>query len=350
MRYLVIISIFAFVSCSKPTPVEPGPSNPRDYTWQKDSVGDGSYPMTATAIWASAPNDIFLTVWAGGSLFTGKIWHYNGSTWNDFTTKYIEAFPAQTIYQFEPEGVYGFSKNDVWIVGTKDTSYVSNVVKRGFAMHYNGSTWEGFSSPEILGLLTVWGKSSSDLWAGGYLGAIYHYNGSSWQRFSLGDSNFVEIINGVAGNEVYATAFYHDNSIPKDYTTLHRWDGLSWTTIDSTDQNNFDLRFTVADGTIYSAFGNQVVRRLSSGVWQTAFQASGGSFWWIWSSSVRNIFVIGGGNGENIYHYNGYDWARFRQFIDPSNVYYRMCGVNGEIFIVGEALNNMSPMYILHGK
>jgi hypothetical protein len=349
---VVLLPLLWFFACKQAGPVEPrNPKDPRTYTWQKDSVGDGSYPIFPSGIWASTPSDVYLVAFSGGSLFTGKMWHYDGTSWTDFTPKYVEAFPAQQIFPFQAEAIYGFGKNDVWIVGSKDTSSTRLQTRKGFVMHFDGSTWQGFSASNMLGLLTVWGASSSDMWAGGWNGALYHYNGSSWQEFSFGDTTIVEILHGVSSTEVYVSIFSHNNAIPNSFISIHKWNGLVWSRIESTENSGlFDIPFAIADGVIYSANGSRVTKRVAPGVWEVAFQDPTVTFWGIWASSSTNIFAIGGYFGETVYHYNGRDSYRFRQFTDPTITYSRMWGGNEEVFIAGESHSASYRAYILHGK
>jgi hypothetical protein len=50
---------------------------------------------------------------------------------------------------------------------------------RGTIVHYDGAQWSSAPSLTPEDLTSVWGTSSSDIWAAGY-STILHYDGSSW--------------------------------------------------------------------------------------------------------------------------------------------------------------------------
>ena len=86
-----------------------------------------------------------------------------------------------------PTSIYGFSSNDIWI------SYVN-----GSLYHYNGFNWTKDTTIIIdkLGQMviqSIWGNSSTDVYAvryagfvgGYYKGVIVHFDGSKWNVLDI---------------------------------------------------------------------------------------------------------------------------------------------------------------------
>jgi hypothetical protein len=71
--------------------------------------GSGIYIGSATGIWGSASDDVYVIgeiAAASGGARQGRIYHFNGSSWSRLT-EFGEIAP--------PGGVYGTSSNDVWV-------------------------------------------------------------------------------------------------------------------------------------------------------------------------------------------------------------------------------------------
>jgi len=364
-RFLFGLSVLFFLSCSffgvecrqSSEPPVNRDKDPRTYTWQRDTLGDGTYQTSMSGIWGSSANDVYVVGFAG-PLFTGKIWHYDGNRWTDLTPKYVEAFPAQQVFPWACEGVFGFSSTDVWIVGERDTTFPPTPFKNGFVMHYNGVNWQGTVIPQARALFSVWGKSSSDLWVGGELGLFFHFDGSTWQQHNIPDTIMVHNLSGSIGAKIYASGFTHNNTSGIDYSSLLEWDGTNWNVTEVAKQSNTDLDFTsslsIADGMLYSCPYRAVKKRISLGIWQTLYNNPTAYFFNLYASSASNIFVVGRTSEEAIYHFNGQDWYRYPLFVDPNFDAFRVW-TNGKAAFVVEAeiqplSGQRSRTFVLHGK
>jgi len=356
----MVISLLLFLGTNCRQTSEP-PVNkdkdPRTYTWQRDTLGDGTYQTSMSGIWGSSANDVYV-VGSAGLLYTGKIWHYDGSRWTDLTTKYVEAFPAQQIFPWACVGVFGFSSTDVWIVGYCDTTRPPTPFKKGFVMHYNGVSWQGTVIPQARALFSVWGKSSSDLWVGGEEGLFFHSNGSTWQQHNIADTIMVQRIVGSDGSNTYAGGFTHNNTSGIDYHSLLEWDGSGWKVVEIVNESSGNLDFTfflsLDNGTLYSCPYTAVKKRIAPGSWQTLFSNSAVYLVDLTVKSATNIFAVGRSSGETIYHYNGKDWYRFPLFVD-SNIYCpRVWSDGSATFVVEEELRPQATAlprtFVLHGK
>jgi hypothetical protein len=365
-RFLFALSVLFFLSCSffgvecrqTSEPPVTKDKDPRTYTWQRDTLGDGTYQTSMSGIWGSSANDVYV-VGHAGPLYAGKIWHYDGSRWSDLTPKYVEAFPAEQIFPWTCEGVFGFSSTDVWIVGYRDTTRPPTPFKKGFVMHYNGVSWQGTVIPEAKALLSVWGKStSSDLWVGGEGGLFFHFDGSTWQQHIIPDTIMVHKIAGSIGARIYASGFTHNNTSGIDYSSLLEWDGANWNVSEVAQQSNVYIDFTsslsIADGTLYSCPYRAVKKRISVGVWQTLYSNPTANFFDLYANSASNIFVVGQSSGEAINHFNGQDWYRYPLLTDSNIDAFRVWTDGKVAFVVETQRQPLSGQwtltFVLHGK
>jgi hypothetical protein len=112
------------------------------------------------AVWASAPNDIWVFGTAGQ--------HFDGSRWQSFP---VDGSPTL-------RAAWGSAPNDVWAVGDA-----------GALAHYDGSTLARYGAlggnVTTADLRAVWGSGHDDVWAVGGDATVLHWDGKSWQ--SAGD-------------------------------------------------------------------------------------------------------------------------------------------------------------------
>lgn len=161
---------------------------------------NGSFDgITFSAIWGSAPNDVFAVGSQLGAPTT--IYHYDGATWSQTT-------PVPNTNSLS--GVYGFGPADVFAVGASGTVF-----------HYDGNQWSTFTSPSGGSLTGVWGTSGSDLYVSGNFG-VWWYNGSLWTQI-VGPTQTREAVWGTSASDVYAAPGLVGTR------TVDRWNGSTWT-------------------------------------------------------------------------------------------------------------------------
>ncbi len=70
-------------------------------------------------------------------------------------------------------GVWGSSRDDVWIVGGGDVR-----------LHWDGTGWtrEGGTGSILQAYTDITGTSANDVWVSGTRGRVLHYDGSGWMR------------------------------------------------------------------------------------------------------------------------------------------------------------------------
>ena len=153
--------------------------------------------------------------------------------------------------------VWGSSSSDVFAAGDG-----------GIILHYDGSAWSPIKSGTTVELPTLWGTSGRDVFLVGFSGTILHYDGSAWSPMESGTYNNLIGVWGTSGSDVFAAGW--------SGTILH-YDGKAWTPMKS--------------GTTVRLWGN-------------------------WGSSGRDVFAPG--DGGTILHYDGSAWS-------PMNSWHHQC-------------------------
>jgi hypothetical protein len=338
---ILIISIIVVVSefgC-KHNPVDPPPKNPREYAWTVETLTlPGNYIMM-WSIWGSSEKDVYVSGFSTQG--TGRMWHYDGNSWQRVPLIYLEGGPFPGIGGLFD--MYGFTSNDIFVVGDKWGEGTNGF--QNFIMHFNGYAWTEQNVPLGEPLNSVWGSGSHDVWSGGNGGSLFHYDGSKWTKFPMDATVACAGLTGRSSNEVYMLGHKYNYPIASNYSVLYRYDGTTWMPIDSTGGPPFS-RFggsavTMVDSVLYTFDDGVYARR--SGQWKKELTASNVTS--MWGSSSTNIFTVG--YSSLIYHYNGTDWKQLANIV---NAGYTLIGVwctEREAFIVGR---KDSVSIILHGK
>lgn len=121
--------------------------------------------FNTNTIWGTDSNNVWL---AGGS---GTITQWDGTIWNDRTPKGVAGFFSL---------LFGFSANDVWVVGTTPSN-------TAMVMHWDGQQWTDRSAGVTSRPINMWGTSSSDLWVASFINGVVssaitflHWDGATW--------------------------------------------------------------------------------------------------------------------------------------------------------------------------
>lgn len=127
-------------------------------------------------------------VWFAGE--QGTILRWNGSAFSPMTSGTTE-----TLY-----GIWGASSAELWAVGgSPDIDSV--------ALHFDGTAWKPETRlPQNGGAyFKVWGSSASDVFIVGQHGVIWHYDGASWTKMDsgVGDVSLLTV-RGRSSSDVYA--------------------------------------------------------------------------------------------------------------------------------------------------
>ncbi|MDA2936198.1 hypothetical protein MYX06_03195 [Patescibacteria group bacterium AH-259-L05] len=223
-------------------------------------------------------NDISIVsssnIWAVGN--SGKVLHYNGTTWSEFID-----LGGEEIYAIDMD-----SASDGWTVG-----------EGGKMFHYDGTTWSSGSSPTNKNLNDVFIVDNDDGWAVGDNGTIIYYD-ESWSSVSSPTNQHL--------NSLFMTDEDDGWAVGEDGKVLQANDG-DWSEFtDTGDQVWYDI-FMVSDndgwmvgdsGRIWHYNGTSWSEFIDTGStnWRTVYLVSSADGW------------AGGSNGE-LYHFDGNSWT-----------------------------------------
>lgn len=178
--------------------------------WVKD--GPGIAAETLNGIWGAGPGDIWTVAGTFSLTSTGKILHYDGTSWTVAPTDYSGQLPGLF-------GVWGRSANDVWAVGGN-----------GVILHWTGTgMWTTVRTQAFQAFREVWGGSSGPVWAAGSVGfppmnrLLFKWDGSTWTDATTGPAS-------TSYYAVWGTAPDNAWVVGASGTVIH-WNGSSWSQV-----------------------------------------------------------------------------------------------------------------------
>ena len=278
-----------------------------NYTWDLQTIG--VFQSSLNDVWGSSPTDVYAVgrVEVPDGDTQSNVIHFDGNSWRTVTEA---AFDTGFAYG-EFGGIFGFSANDIWVVGTN-------------VLHWDGNKWKPFAftlirtGPTSAGVITldtllaanyftaIWGTSSKDLFAVGDKGVIVHYDGQKWTKMESGTDLTLRDVWGFSSTDVYCVGadFFGGQGI------VLRYDGKQWRPVQVDPMNSF-RRFGVwgiADNHIYVVgdfayrFNGQKWRRIDVPDLNILKQE-------ITGTAANNIVVVG--DFGIVLHWNGASWKRY---------------------------------------
>lgn len=142
-------------------------------------------------------------VWA---VATTDVLHHNGTGWS-----------SETIAGVNLLSLWARTSDDVWVVGGS-----------GKVLRRTATGWSDISAPTTAFLHSIWGSAPDDVWVCGSGGAILRYDGTSWVAVPSGTSAVLREIRGTGPDDVWAVG---------DSGTVVHWDGIRWTRVRSSALN-----------------------------------------------------------------------------------------------------------------
>ncbi len=199
-------------------------------------------------------------------------------------------------------GVWGSSTSNVFIVGGDDT--------QGEVYRFNGSGWEGMTTPEVPLLVWVFGFGPDDVWAVGVGGGVLHYDGTAWTRLDAGTTEDLWGVWGSAPNDIWIVG---GNTGVGEPVILH-YDGSTFTPFDvpANDRNATSLFKVWGIGGKVFAVGEQgLIIEWNGANWAQvpAGASANEDFVSLWGTSENNIVAVGGRTSARIATYDGTSWT-----------------------------------------
>lgn len=268
----------------------------KDNKWVQMNCGKVE---SLTSVWGSSSSDVF----AVG--VNGTILHYDGERWE----KMDSGTTGGTIECLS--GVWGTSPTDVFVVGWPQSGYSQydkenaswhwNPGGGNTILHWNGSEWSdiSFGSLGDSYLNSVWGNSSTDVFAVGLSGRILHYNGSEWTEMDSGTHHDLNDVWGTSHDNVFAVGeFVPICDEPIESIILH-YNGSVWKEMELESTTVLLGIWGSSSDDIYAA-GLDGLLHYNGNSWS---KVNNISLFDIWGSSSNDVYAVG--PPGIILHYDG---------------------------------------------
>jgi hypothetical protein len=345
---ILVITFFLNSGCKK-NPVIP-PDTPdttsHNFSWQIDTIG--VYPSVLEGVWGTDINNVYavgLIYYSFSPIKYTAIIHWDGVKWSSLD--YLEGYL---------NSIYGFGKNDIWAVGNWRVGYDAYAL----ITHWNGkkwTTWKFMQSDSISGqfggLTSVWGTSSSNLYAVGAAGLILHYDGSSWTQQSSGTDFSLIDIWGFDKEHIFAAGL--SNNLGNG--VLQKFDGKTWSTITEGGNTN-DSK--ILYGGFESVWGNSPDKLFLVGAlcyegvpdnWKLSsipYNSPGDNLTGlagmrcVRGDASNDIFICG--DMDLIIHWNGSNWHIYNEFFNKAknSLLWNLWIKDNRVFIVGAYDNGIT--------
>jgi cysteine-rich repeat protein len=233
------------------------------------------------------------SIWGTGSdniVITdfGSVHHFEGFSW-----KIKGSVEAAHYYS-----MWGSSSTNIYAVG-----------EQGYMMNYDGEDWLDVTSNTNERLNSIWGSSSSDIYAVGENGTILYYNGSLWSLVNVGGTT--ENLNAVwVGNssQVFVAG---DNGL-----ILH-FNGVDWTTMNSNSTENIYSLWGNSSNNVYAAGANGLILHYNGNEWKEMNSGTTVKLNSIRGISSSSIFIAG--DESTIIHFDGSTWSKMHTEVSSSD-------------------------------
>ena len=191
-------------------------------------------------------------------------------------------------------------------------------------------------SPYMYSLASVWGSSSSDVFAVGAYGGIFHFDGSSWTQQAVGPDIHVVDVWGTSPTNVYAACWFEkdpncNNLPPGCRSGILHYDGSTWSALDEPILNTArNIWGSAADDIWVTGKG---IFHYDGVSWTTVVGDSPYDFEDVWGTGPDDVYIL---FYDKIYHFDGSSWDSI-DFPTPGS-YYALWGSGpNDIFAVGSS-------------
>ena len=159
------------------------------------------------AIWANGWDDVWMLDGRDFDIVR-RLLHWNGQE--------LEVVLDYEDYTKDLRAIWGTGPEDIWIAGRQNCGFDPEEPCEAFLLRYDGTEWREENLSGLPGLVSVWGRNSTDVYLGGHEGNILHFDGVSWDAAQIGDAPVGHVVGD--GSQVYAY----------DGAQLFRRTGDSW--------------------------------------------------------------------------------------------------------------------------
>ena len=346
--------------------------NLREITeWTVDTLDyPGVEDIVLRTFWGSSADDLYIVGYSSENLM-GSIWHYDGNEWSPVLLHTYQGGEIDGLVWVED--IWGFGKDDVYIVGVKWTQADDySITDSSFVVHYNGSEWKEIKVDNF-GWKSIGGTSPNDIWLGGWTrGNLSHWNGEKWKNYNdvfpdelyYGSPSFEDITRSEYGKTYAIINNYND------FPYLASTTGSEWKIEYTFDEVNYYKLNLSEDGTLYSyGFFDIPLSIWNNGDWQLLFIEDNFYPGSVFNLDNDNLLIAGDvvlpwQDEQNIthfkferriFHYNGTDFFALKGHGLSSNSPYAVWSDGTEIFIASQVVfpfeeNKPHKTTIIHGR
>jgi hypothetical protein len=284
-----------------------------NFTWEILTIGDGaSIGFRDVTIINDTLAYAVGEIHKRDSLGNWDYQPYGLAKWNGYRWDLIKIlahdYGSSELWPTKLSTIYAFDANDIFVTTS------------AMLIHWDGDKWTEYaffmtSIPFNGQVRKIWGTSNTNLYCGGYNGAIYYYHGSNWQKLESGTTLDIEDIWGATNSktgelEILAVASKRYDNQDRQILKIS---GTTVTTLPDTAINTSITGVWFDAGRRYYVSGGDVFRKWTingADPWRRDDQA----YYFFYKYKIRgtaiNDIVIACDNGD-ILHYNGLTWKSY---------------------------------------
>jgi len=259
-----------------------------------------------TGVWVFGPNDIMICA--------NSLYHFDGTNFtliDESLTRHPTISANGGLNGFN---IFAFSKTDFWLVNgiafhSTDVNHIDDMRPPGY-------------------LNACWGTSSNDMFFVGRSGYIYHFDGTSFSQMTSNTTKDLRSVWGTSSTNVWACGY----NTSTGGTTLIHYDGNLWSEdqlsitkgIQATGGFNAVYAVDSAGQHFVSTSGAILLRKTNNGLWRSDSglipnSLGGSSFIGIApkGNSPNDMMVYG--PWGFIAHWNGKTWKQYNSLFNYGN-------------------------------
>lgn len=130
------------------------------------------------AVWATGWDDVWML---DGREFdiVRRLLHWDGQE--------LEVVLEYGDFTKDLRAIWGTGSDDIWVAGRQNCGFDPEEPCEALLLRYDGTEWVEENLSGLPGLVSVWGRNSTDVFLGGHEGTVLHFDGMSWDAEDLGD-------------------------------------------------------------------------------------------------------------------------------------------------------------------
>jgi hypothetical protein len=301
-------------TCKHDTIPKVSDTTSHNFNWTQSTI-----PSEAglTGCWVFGPNSIYVV---GGSVWKST----DGITWKNVSPH--DSKGNSFAGGLSGYSMFGFSENDYWLT---DGGLIIHVVNQIGTIYSFPKDSAGY-------LHSIWGTSSSDMYAVGDAGTILHFDGSIWTKMLSGTLKNLQTIWGTDDQHIWAAGWNISTGAAEEVA----YDGTAWR-VDQLSTSGEAFKWGLSNvwacdsANIPVAFvsGSQLFRKTGQAAWRDddsdriGNRGSDGSYIGVGIRGNAPNDLIVAGNWGFISHWNGASWHQFTGLYNYSDAEFGCSGL-----------------------